>query len=508
MVRVRIAPSPTGFLHIGTARTALFNYLFAKKFDGHFILRIEDTDIKRSDKKYEKDIFDGLAWLGIEADESPEKGGAYGPYRQSERMETYKPYLKKLLDDRSAFYCFHSEEELTAEKERLMIQKKPLAHWCEFRDLPPADAEKKLGQSHVIRFKTPRDKKITFQDLIRGELSFDSDLIGDFSIAKDIDVPLYNFAVVIDDEKMKISHLIRGEDHISNTPKQLLLIEALGFAKPKYAHLPLILGTDRSKLSKRHSATSVMEYRDAGYLSDALFNFMALLGWNPGDEREIFSKEELIKEFSLEKIQKSGAVFDAAKLDWMNGEYMRQKPIKELTELLLPHLKSQIANLKNPDELYMEKIIALEQPRLKKLSEIGERVEYFFKQPEYDKELLRWKNMSNDSIKKSLELAEILISEVPEDNFTAEELSEKFHMYKRGWLEQRIHDVIDVDKTSAKFGLASHLSVADYDFGLLLWPLRVALTGKKASPGPFEILEIMGRDLALDRIIAAKQKFQ
>ena len=318
-IRVRIAPSPTGPLHIGTARTALFNYLFAKKFGGHFILRIEDTDLERSDKKYEKDIFEGLAWLGIDADEGP--AGAttnnrqpttdnnYGPYRQSERLATYRPYLEKLLNEGSAFYCFHSEKELEAEKKMLMTDKKPLMHWCEFRDLSFADAKKKLGQSHIIRFKTSHGQKIVFTDLIRGELSFDSDLIGDFSIAKDIDVPLYNFAVVIDDFEMKISHVIRGEDHISNTPKQLLLIEALGFNKPEYAHLPLILGTDRSKLSKRHGATSVNEYQK-DYLPEALFNFMALLGWNPGDEREIFSKEELVKEFSLEKIHKAGAIFN------------------------------------------------------------------------------------------------------------------------------------------------------------------------------------------------------
>ncbi|MDO8600877.1 MAG: glutamate--tRNA ligase [bacterium] len=476
-VRVRIAPSPTGPLHIGTARTALFNYLFAKKFGGHFILRIEDTDLERSDKKYEKDIFDGLAWLGIDADESPEKGGKYGPYRQSERIGTYKKYLGKLLADGAAFYCLHSEQELSAEKETLMAEKKPLAHWCEFRDVPLADAETKLGQSHVIRFKTPHNQKIVFKDIIRGELSFDSELIGDFSIAKDIDVPLYNFAVVIDDAEMKISHVIRGEEHISNTPKQLLLMVALGFEKPGYAHLPLILGTDRSKLSKRRGATSVIDYKNEGYLPEALFNFMALLGWNPGDEREILSKEELKNEFSLEKIQKSGAIFDITKLDWMNGEYIRKKSTEDLVALCLPYLEKIIApELLHATSYKLQTIIALEQPRLKKLSEIGERVEYFFKQPEYDKELLRWKKMSDTDISASLEKSEKIITQF-KSTITKTEIEKEF-----------LKEIGDGDK------------------GIILWPLRVALTGKKASPSPFEILEIMERDVALERIAIAKKK--
>jgi nondiscriminating glutamyl-tRNA synthetase len=486
MVRVRIAPSPTGFLHIGTARTALFNYLFAKKFGGRFILRIEDTDAERSDKKYEKDIFEGLSWLGINADESPEKGGAFGPYRQSERIEIYKTYLEKLLADGNAFYCFHSEHELDEEKKRLMTDKKPLAHWCEFRDMPLADAQNKIGQSpegrklgvrYIIRFKTPRERAINFTDLIRGELSFKSGLIGDFSIAKDTNTPLYNFAVAIDDETMKISHIIRGEDHISNTPKQILLIEALGFAKPEYAHLPLILGVDRSKLSKRHGATSITEYRNDGYLPAALFNFMALLGWNPGGEQEIFSAEELISEFSFEKIQKAGAIFDITKLDWMNGEYIRQKPAQELTELLLPYLKSQISNLKDFEKLYIQKIIALEQPRLKKLSEIGERTDYFFRNPTYAKELLLWKGMNEQEVSASLKFSEKIIK-----------LKMKNEKLKT-----------EIEKEFLK-------EMGDRDKGVILWPLRVALTGKKASPGPFEILEIMGRETALERIAEAKRK--
>jgi len=495
-VRVRIAPSPTGFLHVGTARTALFNYLFAKKQGGKFILRVEDTDLERSDKKYEKEIFDGLKWLGIEADESPEIGGRYVPYRQSERIAGYRKYIEKLLKDRKAFYCFHSEKDLESEKQWQTENKLPLLHLCkDWRDLSLKEANEKLlaGEQAIIRFKNPLDRADhlkTFYDIIRHQVHFFVRLLGDFSIAKSLDVPLYNFAVVIDDYEMQISHVIRGEDHIPNTPKQLLIAEALGWTKEnkdgigdmqppwQYAHLPLILGPDRSKLSKRHGATSINEYKEQGYLPEALFNFMALLGWNPGDNREIFSKDELIKEFSLEKIHKSGAIFDIAKLDWMNGEYIRKKSVAELTGLCKPYLENflqfSIFNFQFSKE-YIEKIIALEQPRLKKLFEIGGKTDYFFKPPVYDKELLRWKNMSDEEVKISLEQSEKIIS-----NFQLTTSKEKLE-----------------GVFFAEIGAG--------DKGQILWPLRVALTGKKASPGPFEIIEILGKEKTLQRILTAKE---
>ena len=480
--RVRIAPSPTGNLHIGTARTALFNYLYTKRYGGKFVLRIEDTDLERSDKKFEKNIFEGLAWLGIEPDESPEKGGPYASYRQSERIETYKKYIEQLLADGNAFYCFHSERELEEEREKLMEAKRPPVHLCEFRLMNAEEARMltETKSAYIIRFKIPAGRKIEFHDLIRGDLSFESDLLGDFSIAKRVDVPLYNFAVVVDDFKMKISHVIRGEDHISNTPKQILLAEALEFPIPQFAHLPLILASDRSKMSKRHGATSVTEYREQGYLPEALFNFMALLGWNPGDDRELFSKEELTREFSIEKVQKSGAVFDVKKLDWMNGEYIRQKSVEELTELCIPFLE-RVGLLKNQNDKlkfkidYIRNVIGLEQPRLKKLSEMGERVDYFFREPEYDKELLRWKDMTDTEISTSLKRSEELIMNY-QSSFTKENLSDIF-----------LREIGSGDK------------------GRLLWSLRVALSGKKASPGPFEIMEVLGKEKSLKRIKSANQ---
>ena len=488
MIRTRYAPSPTGALNVGGARTALFNYLFARQQGGKFVLRIEDTDLERSDKKYEKDIFESLRWLGIEADESPEQGGSYAPYRQSERTPIYQKYIEKLLGDGLAFYCFHSETELENEKNELMSVKKPVLHLCEYRSMDPKEAEilKDAKREYILRFKTPLGRKIVFQDLIRGELSFESDLLGDFSIAKRPDLPLYNFAVVADDETMKISHVIRGEDHISNTPKQILLIEALGFQTPQYAHLPLILGTDRSKLSKRHGAAGVSEYRAEGYLSDALFNFMALLGWSPGNDREILSQEELIREFSLERVQKSGAIFDTTKLEWMNGYYIRQKSVKELIKLCTPFLeevglmKAQSARFasearrvkRKAQKEYLEKIIALEQPRLKKLSELPERVDYFFRAPKYEKDLLRWKDMSDEELRIALQ--EILLIFKDYAKAGGSELEKTFF---------------------SKIGSG--------DKGRLLWPLRAALSGKKASPGPFEIIAVLGVEEAQKRVKTA-----
>jgi len=316
-IRVRIAPAPTGFLHIGLARTAFFNYLFAKKYQGIFILRIEDTDRERSKPEYEKDIMEGLKWLGIEWDEGPDIGGDYGPYRQSEKKEIYAKYLKKLLDENKAYHCFCSEEELEAQRQyQLSIGEAP-RYSGKCASLPKEVVEKYLteGKPWVLRFRIP-GKKIEFEDLIRGKVEFDTSLMGDTVIAKNLFTPLYNFACVIDDFEMQVSHVIRGEDHISNTPKQILLQEALGFPQPKYAHLPLILGPDRTKLSKRHGAISVSEYKREGYLPEALINFMAFLGWNPGGEREIYSLASLIKEFSLEAVQKSGAIFNIKRLDF------------------------------------------------------------------------------------------------------------------------------------------------------------------------------------------------
>ena len=470
-IRTRFAPSPTGPFHVGSIRTALFNFLFAKKFGGKFILRIEDTDLERSKPEYENEIMGGLKWLSIHWNE--------GPYRQSERLDIYAKYLKELLNNGDAFYCFHSKEFL--EKEA------GLAHHCEFKKLPLEDLGKRLKkESAIIRFKTPPDLEIAFIDLIRGEIRFNSDTLGgDFSLAKaespDKFLPLYNFAVVIDDFEMNITHVIRGEDHISNTPKQILIQQALKLPMPKYAHLPLILGSDKSKLSKRHGAVSVDEYREMGYLPEALINFIAFLGWNPGTDKEVFSLEELIREFDLNKVQKSGAIFNVEKLDWLDGCYLRQLSLDELTKRAVPFLKREnLIDEGHYDFEYIKKILALEQPRLKKLGEIGERVSYFFKIPEYKPELLVWRDMLFKDVFASLKVSLNTIFQISDIDFN----------------QKNLEKILLKEAERAK----------NKDKGRLLWPLRAALTGLEASPGPFEILEILGKKESIKRIEAAIKK--
>ena len=516
-VRVRIAPAPTGFLHIGLARTALFNYLFAKKYEGVFILRIEDTDIERSDPEFEKNILENLKWLGIEWSEGPDIGGEYGPYRQSQRLETYAKYLEKLLTENKAYHCFCPEEELEAQKQYQMSIGQPPIYSGKCRDLPLETVQKYLaeGRPSIIRFKTPA-KKIEFDDVIRGKIEFDTSLIGDIAIAKNLATPLYNFAVVIDDFEMKISHVIRGEDHISNTPKQILIQEALGFPRPIYAHLPLILGPDRTKLSKRHGAIAVSEYKKQGYLPEAIINFIAFLGWNPGTEREIYSMPSLIKEFSLEKVQKGGAIFNIKRLDFLNGFYIRQRSVEKLTELCLPYLieagflKSheeveefhlgaphyEISQTKELIDLVkLEKIVSIYQERLKKLSEISELTNFFFKEKlEYDKNLLKWVEISDKEIKISLDKLEKLLSKIKTEDWTKENL-EKLLVPEADKFAQDIK----------KVGLPAEALAKAGDRGYLLWPLRVALTGKEASAGPFEVAEILGREKTIKRINEARR---
>lgn len=490
-VRVRIAPSPTGYLHIGTARTALFNYLFAKSQSGKFILRIEDTDLERSDEKFTKEIIESLKWLGIDYDEGPDIDGDFGPYRQSERLETYKKYLQQLLKENKAYYCFCSEEELEVERQAQMKRGEPPVYSGRCANLNEAEIKKFLdeGRKPIIRFRMPT-KKIIFEDLIKGTLEFDTKLIGDITIAKNLDAPLYNFAVVVDDETMKISHVIRGEDHISNTPKQIAMIEALGFKKPKYAHIPLTLAPDRTKLSKRHGAMALAEYRAMGYLPEALLNFMAFMGWNPKTDQEFFTKEELIKVFSMDNMNKAAAIFNIEKLNWLNGNYIRKMDLSELTEKCIPYFESanligkagetewKISETGEPiifDQL--KKITALTQERLVKLSDLPGLVSFLFKKElSYDKQLLIWKKMTAKETVEHLSEIEKFLTGADEDKFIKENL------------EKEIKNLIEEKKLGV---------------GETLWPLRVALTGLKASPPPFDVAEILGKGKTLMRIKSA-----
>jgi len=520
-VRVRMAPSPTGYLHLGGARTTLFNFLFARKNKGKFILRIEDTDEERSELNYEDAILNTVTWLGLAWDEGPVIGdrnkykGNLGPYRQSQRKDIYREYIEKLLDEGNAYFCFCSKEELEKHKEYLLSQGQPPVYSNTCRDLKKEETEKLLaeGKPYIIRFKTPA-KKLVFNDLVRGKVEFDTSLIGDIAIAKDKDTPLYNLAAAIDDYEMKITHVIRGEEHLPNTPKQILLQEALGLSTPKYAHISLILAPDKSKLSKRHGAISVEDFKKDGYLPEAIINFLSFLGWNPGTDREIYSLPSLIKDFSLERCQKGGAVFNSKRLDWINGFYIRQRSSEKLTELCLPYLAEEgfIEELENngrkvnssgkSEELklfeekerkfkiketgeivdfdWIQKTIIIYQERLKKLSEIKELVDFFYLENiSYEKDLLRWKEMTDIEIKESLEVLESILSGIEKEKFNKESL-EKVVMP-------------EAEKTK--------------DRGRLLWPFRVALTGKKASAGPFEIAEILGKEKTLKRIKESNKLF-
>ena len=339
--RVRFAPSPTGPLHIGGARSALFNYLLARKSGGQFVVRIEDTDLERSSKESEVNIFESLNWLGLDADESVQVGGDFGPYRQTERLDIYKKYADQLLAEGKAYYCFCTEEEIEKERAEAMEKGEMPIYSGKCYHLSKEEAEQRLaaGEKAVVRLHVPEGEKLVVDDAVRGVVTFESDGVGDFVIVKSDGIPTYNFAVVVDDHLMQISHVIRAEEHLSNTPRQIAVYNALGWDVPKFAHISLILGEDRKKMSKRHGATSVTQYEKMGYLPEAVFNFLALLGWSAGDKDEIMTKEEIIENFDLGAVSKSPAVFDMEKLKWLNGHYIRECSIERLVDLAIPFLQ-------------------------------------------------------------------------------------------------------------------------------------------------------------------------
>lgn len=474
-IRVRLAPSPTGSLHIGTARTALFNWLFAKQNQGQFVLRIEDTDKERSEKKYEVEILEALTWLGLNWNEGPNLEssgdvGTFGPYRQSERIAIYRKYLEKLLAEKKAYYCYCTKEELEAQKQSMASEGLPAKYNGHCRNLtdPPKNKE-----PQVIRFLTP-EKRVEFVDLIRGKVSFDSSLFGDMVIAKDAENPLYNFAVVIDDEEMAISHVIRGEDHLSNTPKQILMQEALGFKNPTYGHLPLILAADRSKLSKRYAETSLLEYRKNGYLPEAVLNFMALLGWHPEGDDEVLTPEQMIEKFDIKKIQKSGAIFNPEKLAWLNSQHIKILSNEKILDIIRPNLEKE--NIQ-ADKEFILKIIGIEKNRLKNLADFIPQTDFFFRLPDYETKLLKWKDETLPDVEINLSRAKKALEAIDPKNFTSENI-------KTG-----LEAIVDPKSR-----------------GQIYWPLRAALSGKQASPDPIEIAAILGQTETITRIQTAISK--
>ncbi|NLY55757.1 MAG: glutamate--tRNA ligase [Firmicutes bacterium] len=479
-VRVRFAPSPTGYLHVGGARTALFNWLFARHYGGDFILRIEDTDLVRSTEESVQAIFDGLTWLGLDWDEGPGKDGDHGPYYQTERLEIYRRYAQELIDKGRAYYCYCSPEELDQRRKELLAAGQAPRYDRKCLGLSAAEVEryKAEGRVPVIRFKAAEVGRTIVDDLVRGKVVFENEVVDDFVIVKSDGMPTYNFAVVVDDHLMEISHVIRGEDHLSNTPKQIQLYEALGWEVPQFAHISMILGPDKTKLSKRHGATSVIQYKDDGYLPEALLNYLALLGWSYNATDNLFTKEQLIEYFTLDGVSKNPAVFDYAKLQWMNGVYIRQTSVERLTDLCRPFLEQAglITRDLSPAELArLTKIVAEMQTRLKTLNEIADLTSYFFTDVEYDEQAL--KNLRSELAPQVLERLAADLEGMPE--FTQAALEAEF---------------------------AKLMEEFDVKLGKLIHPVRAAVTGRAVSPGIYETLLLIGRDEVLKRLRAGAAK--
>lgn len=381
MIRVRFPPSPTGFMHIGNVRTALFNFLFARKNNGKFVLRIEDTDKERSKKEYEDDIIEGLKWLNINWDEGPDIGGPYGPYRQSERLEIYKFYINRLLEEDKAYLCFCSEEEIEKDREEMLKKGLMPKYSRKCRNLSKEQIDEKLKENPnpVVRFKTPLNGEVVVEDELRGNLTFPIENLDDFVIMRSDGMPTYNFAVVIDDALMKINYVIRGEDHLhGNTPRQILLYKSLDFPLPKFVHLPMILGEDHTKLSKRHGSVSLRDYRNEGYLPEALVNYMALLGFSPKTkEKEIFSLQELIEEFSIENLSKSNAIFSPSKIRWMNHKYIEMLSLDELFSRVKKFYINQNLVLKSDE--WLKDFLRLMRDHIFVISDVKKLIDEIFK---------------------------------------------------------------------------------------------------------------------------------
>jgi len=476
-IRVRFAPSPTGRLHIGTARTTLYNWLFARHAGGTFILRIEDSDRQRSSDEFTRDILDALRWLGIDWDEGPEVGGPHGPYFQSQKLDRYREVATDLLARGLAYPCYCTAGELDARRKEMQAKGLPPRYDRRCLNLTAVergrlDAE---GRPKALRFQVPDEGAADWADLIRGDVSFENALLDDFVLLKADGFPTYLLAVVVDDRDMQISHILRGEDLISATPRQLHIYRAMGWETPAFAHIPLILAPDRSKLSKRHGATAVTEYRKMGYLPEALTNFIALLGWSPGQDREIMSRDEMIEEFSIDGIGKSGAVFDIEKLDWMNGVYLRQLPPDEYVGLARPFLESAGLDLSEFDAAYISSALLLEQERAKTLAEIPQLTDFFFREPEsYDEKGERkWFRREG--------AADLLAS--------VRAALEGIGDFEVGSIEAAVRAV------GEKLGSA----------GPVIHTTRLAVTGRTAGPGLFELMAVFGRERVLARLAKAEQ---
>jgi glutamyl-tRNA synthetase len=491
-VRVRIAPSPTGPLHIGTARTALYNYLFAKRMGGTFILRLEDTDEARSTLDFERDILDQLHWLGMDWDEGPEVAdqparGPYGPYRQMQRLERYRVVADQFLAENKAYYCYCTPDELDADRKAQEAAHEP-PHYvgrCAHLTAEERAAREARGLKPVIRFRVG-DSVVKFDDIIRGHVEIDTKALGgDLIIVRSNGTPLYHFTVCVDDADMKISHIIRGEDHLSNTPKHILLFEAMGADLPQFAHLPLILNPDRTKMSKRKSQTAVADYRAQGYIPEAFVNFLALLGWSSGTEEEIFSMAELTDRFALEKVHQGGAVFDRERLEWLNGQWIRKLSDEDLVERVLPFLVADLTALEStgidvhmPTAEDVRALLPMIRERLPILSAVGPLVDFLFvDELRVEPQMLVPKRWDSATTLEALTAVRQTIAGVGEVSFEADELEAPLRLLAKS---------------------------RTWKVGDLFMAIRVAVTGKTATPPLFDTLVALGYERTLARIDAAR----
>jgi glutamyl-tRNA synthetase len=481
-VRVRYAPSPTGFPHVGNIRTALFNWLWARHTGGAFIVRIEDTDVARTVPGSLESILDSLRWLGIDWDEGPEEGGAHGPYFQSQRLPIYQEIADRLVREDKAYYCYCSAERLAVMREEQQKQKLSSGYDRHCRCLAEKDRAEFAAQGikPVVRFKTPLDGQTRFHDLLRGEVVFENSTIDDYVMLKSDGYPTYQMANVIDDHLMEISHILRGDEWLPSTPRHILLYNALGYQLPVFAHMPLILGSDRSKLSKRHGAATITEYRDMGYLPETMFNFLALLGWSLDEKTELFTRQELVQNFTLERVSRTAAIFNKDKLDWMNGVYIRGLSVDDLTARVLPFLEKGLPpEVKRPLDIdYVRRIVPLIRERIITLKDAAAYADFFFlDQVEYDSSMLTGKKMTPDTALMVLKAAVEKLSSL--ENFDPSSLEDALRH------------------------LADDLGIKA---GQLFNPLRVATTAREAAPPLFETMSVLGRVRCLQRIRTALAK--
>jgi glutamyl-tRNA synthetase len=484
--RLRFSPSPTGYLHIGSLRTVLFTYFIAKNLEGKLILRIEDTDQKREVAGATEKLIEVLNKFNIDFDEGPHVGGDFGPYIQSQRVDIYRKYSQELLEKGEAYHCFCTPERLEKMRADQQAAKLPPRYDRTCRDLGDEEVKRRIagGEKFVIRQKMPLLGHVTVHDELRGDIIFQAADLEDQVLIKSNGIPTYQFAVVVDDYLMEITHVTRADEWIPSFPKNILLYQSFGWEPPKFIHYPVILNKTGGKLSKRQGDVAVEDFLDKGYLTEALINFCALLGWHPKTDNEILSREDIIKNFKYADIGISPAIFDSEKLDYFNGYYIRHLQLDKLVEYCLPYLKKDDTSgteINSLPKTFIKKIIALEQERLKKLSDIAEVTKFFFNLPEYEASLLVWKNMELPSIKKNLENVIEILEKITNESWTNNSIEE---------------------------ALMSYITARELKTGEYLWPMRASLSGQKASPSPFDIAEVLEKKETLKRINIAINKIK